>query len=134
MDFVVYLVSYKLISKYKSEDMKEPTNNLFRVVGMLTSLMLALAFSEVIVEQRTIRNAIQRKTTGLCICHHLRVSGYDGMLRSLPASGAARRARFSLHCIRRPGAVSRSGIERSVSRLHWYCADPVRVFGRDTAI
>jgi hypothetical protein len=29
--FVVYLVFYKLITKYKREDMKEPTNNLFRV-------------------------------------------------------------------------------------------------------
>ena len=48
--FVVYGVSYKLISKYKREDMKEPTNNLFRVVGMLFSLMLALAFSEVIAD------------------------------------------------------------------------------------
>jgi len=53
--FVVYLVFYKLISKYKREDIKEPTNKLFRVVGLLVSLMLALAFSEVIVEQRTIR-------------------------------------------------------------------------------
>jgi len=57
--FVVYLVSYKLISKYKREDMKEPTNNLFRVVGMLFSLMLALEFSEVIADQRTIRNAVR---------------------------------------------------------------------------
>ena len=48
--FVVYLVSYKLISKYKREDMKEPTNNVFRVVGTLVSLMLALAFSEVSVD------------------------------------------------------------------------------------
>jgi ABC-type multidrug transport system fused ATPase/permease subunit len=63
--FVVYLVSYKLISKYKREDMKEPTNNLFRVVGMLFSLMLALAFSEVIAEQRTIRNAVQRETVAI---------------------------------------------------------------------
>ena len=63
--FVVYLVSYKLISKYKREDMQEPTNNLFRVVGMLVSLMLALAFSEVIVEQRTIRNAVQRETVAI---------------------------------------------------------------------
>ena len=63
--FVVYLVSYKLISKYKREDMKEPTNNLFRVVGMLFSLMLALAFSEVIADQRTIRNAVQRETVAI---------------------------------------------------------------------
>ena len=58
---VVYLIFYKFISKYKREDMKEPTNNLFRVVGMLVSLMLALAFSEVIVELRTIRSAVQRE-------------------------------------------------------------------------
>ena len=63
--FVVYGVSYKLISKYKREDMKEPTNNLFRVVGMLVSLMLALAFSEVMAEQRTIRNAVQRETVAI---------------------------------------------------------------------
>ncbi len=31
--FVVYLVSYELISKYQREDMQDPTSNLFRVVG-----------------------------------------------------------------------------------------------------
>jgi len=50
--FVVYGVSYKLISKYKCEDMKEPTSSLFRLVGLLVSLMLSLAFSEVIVDHR----------------------------------------------------------------------------------
>jgi len=59
--FVVYLVFYKLISKYQREDMKEPTNNLFRVVGLLVSLMLSLAFSDVIVEQRTIQKAVRRE-------------------------------------------------------------------------
>ena len=63
--FVVYLVFYKLISKYKREDMQDPTSNLFRVVGMLVSLMLALAFSEVIVELRTIRNAVQREAVAI---------------------------------------------------------------------
>jgi hypothetical protein len=62
---VVYLVSYKLISKYQHEDMQDPTSNLFRVVGMLFSLMLALAFSEVIVELRTIRNAVQRESVAI---------------------------------------------------------------------
>ena len=33
--FVVYLVFYKLISKYQREDMQDPTSNLFRVVGTL---------------------------------------------------------------------------------------------------
>ena len=42
--YVVYFVFYKIISKYQHEDMKDPTSNLFRVVGMLVSLMLALAF------------------------------------------------------------------------------------------
>jgi len=56
--FVVYLVFYKFISKYQRGDMREPTNNLFRVVGTLVSLMLALAFSEVSVDFRTIRNAV----------------------------------------------------------------------------
>jgi hypothetical protein len=63
--FVVYLVFYKLISKYQREDMQDPTSNLFRVVGTLFSIMLALAFSEVIVEQRTIRNAVQREAVAL---------------------------------------------------------------------
>ena len=62
---VGYLIFYKLISKYKCEDMKEPTNNLFRVVGTLVSLMLALGFSEVIVELRTIRNAVQREAVAI---------------------------------------------------------------------
>ena len=63
--FVVYFAFYKLIQKYKREDVKEPTNNLFRVVGMLVSLMLALTFSEVITEQRTIRTAVQRETVAI---------------------------------------------------------------------
>ena len=63
--FVVYLAFYKIISKFKREDLKDPNSNLFRVVGMLVSLMLALAFSEVIVESRTIRRAVQREATAL---------------------------------------------------------------------
>ncbi len=31
-DLVAYLVFYKLISKYKCEDMQDPTSNLYRVV------------------------------------------------------------------------------------------------------
>ena len=63
--FVLYLVFYKFILKYKREPMEDSTSNLFRVVGMLVSLMLALAFSEVIVQMRTIRNAIQRETVAI---------------------------------------------------------------------
>jgi hypothetical protein len=63
--FVVYLVFYKLILLFKRADLKEPTSNIFRVVGLLVSLMLALAFSEVIIELRTIRTAILRETGAL---------------------------------------------------------------------
>jgi hypothetical protein len=60
--FVVYLVFYKLISKYQREGMHDPTTNLFRVVGTIVSLMLALAFSEVIDDMRSIRNAVRCET------------------------------------------------------------------------
>lgn len=49
LGLVVYVVSYKLITKYKSDDLKGATGDLFRVVGMLVSLMLSLAFGDVIV-------------------------------------------------------------------------------------
>ena len=63
--FAVYVISNKLISKFQIHDMKEPTSSLFRVVGLLVSLMLALAFSEVIGDLKTIRNAVQRETVAL---------------------------------------------------------------------
>jgi len=62
---VVYLVSYKLISKYQSDELKDPTSSLFRVVGLLVSLMLSLAFSEVIAEVRVIRNAVEREAVAI---------------------------------------------------------------------
>jgi len=62
---VVYFVSYKLISKYQSDELKDPTSSLFRVVGLLVSLMLSLAFSEVIDEVRVIRNAVEREAVAI---------------------------------------------------------------------
>jgi hypothetical protein len=62
---VVYILSYKLITKYKSEDMKDSTGNLFRVVGMLVSLMLSLAFGDVIVELIQTRNAVEREIVAI---------------------------------------------------------------------
>jgi len=61
----VYVVSYKLISKYQRHDLMDPTRSLFRVVGLLVSLILALAFSDVIVELRTIRKAVQREAVAI---------------------------------------------------------------------
>jgi len=62
---VVYFVSYKLISKYQRDELKDPTSSLFRVVGLLVSLMLSLAFSEVIDEVRVIRNAVEREAVAI---------------------------------------------------------------------
>jgi hypothetical protein len=62
---VVYFVSYKLISKYQKDDLKDPTRSLFHVVGLLVSLMLSLAFSEVVNEVRVIRTAIEREAVAI---------------------------------------------------------------------
>jgi len=62
---VVYGISYKLISRYQSSDLKDPTSSLFRVVGMLVALMLSLAFAEVVVELRAIENAIEREAVAI---------------------------------------------------------------------
>jgi hypothetical protein len=62
---VVYGVSYKLISRHQSGDLKDPTSSIFRSVGMLVALMLSLAFAEVIVELRAIENAIEREALAI---------------------------------------------------------------------
>jgi len=58
---LVYNISHKLIYRYQVSDLKDPTANLFRVVGTLVSLMLSLAFAEVIVDLRGIENSIERE-------------------------------------------------------------------------
>ncbi len=65
LGLVVYVVFYKLITKYKSEDLKAPSSSLFSVVGLLLSLMLSLAFGEVIVELVGIRNTVEREVTAI---------------------------------------------------------------------
>jgi hypothetical protein len=62
---VVYLLSYKMISRYKSDELQEPANNVFRVVGVLVSLMLSLAFAEVVVDLRSVENAIEREAVAI---------------------------------------------------------------------
>ena len=56
---LVYAISYKLTSKYQSRDFKSAASSLFYVIGVLVSLMLSLAFGEVVVEWRDIQNAIK---------------------------------------------------------------------------
>lgn len=62
---VVYVVSYKLILKYKSDELKDPSGSLFRVVGMLIALMLSLAFAEVVVDVRRIESAVEREAVAI---------------------------------------------------------------------
>lgn len=59
MGISVYLVSHRLIYRYQSSDLKDPASGLFRVVGILLSLVLSLAFGEVIVEWRDIQKSIK---------------------------------------------------------------------------
>ena len=65
LGLAVYLIAYKLISKYQSDELKDPTGGLFRVVGMLVSLMLSLAFADVMLQMRAIENAIEREAVAI---------------------------------------------------------------------
>ena len=62
---VVYVVSYKLIDKSKNVTLKDPINNLFRLVGIIVSLMLSLSFGEVIAEWKAIKNSIDREAVAI---------------------------------------------------------------------
>ena len=70
LGLAVYLIAYKLISKYQSDELKDPTSSLFRVVGMLVSLMLSLAFADVILQMRAIENApfLTPARPRVCLC------------------------------------------------------------------
>ena len=63
--FVVYLGFVKFFSNYDNYDFKDPVNNVFRVVGLLVSLVLALSFSEVISELKTMRRAVQQEAVAI---------------------------------------------------------------------
>jgi hypothetical protein len=62
---IVYMVSYKFIAKYLRGDLKDAVGSLFRVVSILVSLMLALAFSEVITERQVVEKAIEREAVAI---------------------------------------------------------------------
>jgi len=53
---VVYIVSHRLISVHQKEELEDPMSSLFQLVGVLVSLMLSLAFAEVIVQANSIKN------------------------------------------------------------------------------
>jgi len=65
LGLVVYVISYKFNEKYKKVELKDPITSLFRMVGILVSLMLSLAFGEVITEWQAIKNAIDREAVAI---------------------------------------------------------------------
>ncbi len=65
LGLVVYVISHKFNEKYKKVDLKDPITSLFRMVGILVSLMLSLAFGEVINEWQAIKNAIDREAAAI---------------------------------------------------------------------
>jgi hypothetical protein len=62
---VVYLASHKLISKYQQDVLTDSVGNLFRVTGILVSLMLSLAFTEAIAAMRVVESAIEREAVAI---------------------------------------------------------------------
>ena len=62
---MVYVISYKFIEKYKKVELKDPIICLFRMVGILVSLMLSLAFGEVITEWQAVKNAINQESVAI---------------------------------------------------------------------
>ena len=65
LGLAVYIVSNKLIEKSKSVRLIEPINNLFRLVGIIVSLMLSLSFGEEIGEWNAIKNSIDREAVAI---------------------------------------------------------------------
>ena len=62
---LVYGMAHKFISSFQSYDLKDSITGLFRMVGILVSLMLSLGFSEVMAEWKAIRNAIDREAVAI---------------------------------------------------------------------
>ncbi len=62
---LVYGLAHKFIASYQSYELRDPITSLFRMVGILVSLMLSLAFSEVISEWKAIKHAIEREAVAI---------------------------------------------------------------------
>jgi xanthosine utilization system XapX-like protein len=61
----VYFVFRLFLARYPIEEIEDPIGSLFRVIGILVSLMLSLAFAEVVVGVRAVESAIQRETAAI---------------------------------------------------------------------
>jgi hypothetical protein len=64
---MVYGISYRLIFTFQKHDLTNPITSLFRMVGILVSLMLSLAFSQVNSEWQNVKRAIDREAVA-AIC------------------------------------------------------------------
>lgn len=62
---VVYAIANKFIYSYQRYEYKDSISSLFRMVGILVSLMLSLAFSEVIAERKAVKHAIDREAVAI---------------------------------------------------------------------
>lgn len=62
---LIYALTHRFIARYQSYELKDPITSLFRMVGILVSLMLSLAFSEVISERKAIKKAIDREAVAI---------------------------------------------------------------------
>ena len=69
LGLAVYIVSYNLIAKYNSVELKDSINSLFRVVGLFVSLLLSLAFGQVLAEWQAIKHAIDREAVAISDTH-----------------------------------------------------------------
>ena len=67
---LVYGLAYKFISSYQGYDLRDPVTSLFRMVGILVSLMLSLAFGEVIGEWKATKKAIDREVVAISDIYH----------------------------------------------------------------
>lgn len=75
---IIYIASHRLISKHQKEELKDPMSSLFSLVGVLVSLMLSLAFAEVIVQLNTVRNTLQREAVAISdTFNHLKLFDAD---------------------------------------------------------
>ena len=67
---LVYGLAYKFISSYQGHELRDPVTSLFRIVGILVSLMLSLAFGEVISEWKATTHAIEREAVAISDIYH----------------------------------------------------------------
>jgi len=72
----IYVLSYRLLAKSQTKEVRRATNGLFRVIGILVSLFLSLTFADVVLELNQIEAAIEREAVMISDIHR-DLSRYD---------------------------------------------------------